>query len=321
MHELPRRVTFAGHDVPVDNPDVHRRISTWYNFYLSKPWQIVLWLERAHRFFPIIEESLVANDLPEDLKYLAVVESNLQPRAVSSADAEGIWQFTHDTAESFGLEITPLIDERGDVFTATEAAVQFLERAHADLEDSWVLASAAFNAGIDGIRSRVARQNTDDYWQMVFPPETEDYVPKAIAVKLIMENAHAFGLSPEHPLSEIRRVSIRVPDKPVYLSDIASFTGTSFREVWEANSHIGKPYLPPGEYALVFTTDSGRSADEVQAHLADRPYSRREYQVAESDTLETISEAVEVSVDELRAFNDLESSDTLTPGETVTYWR
>ena len=218
---LPEKVSFAGQEVPLDAADVSSRITVWYNFFLSKPWQVELWLQRGKIAFPFMEERLRASGMPLDLKYIAVAESNLNPRAISAAEAEGLWQFMERTAESFDLRIDAFIDERGDFIKSTEAAVSYLQRAREEIGSSWFLVCASFNLGIQGVQERILRQNSSNYWEMVFPPETEDYVPKIIAIKLIMENAEKFEFKVEEDWETMVKLEVETVEKPIFLIDIA----------------------------------------------------------------------------------------------------
>ena len=208
IYSLPREVTFAGENVPLERHDTYSRIMTWYNFYLSKPWQIELWQQRAEMIFPFIEEELQEHGLPMDLKYVAVAESYLNPRAISTAAAGGIWQFTARTASAFGLRMNVFIDERYDYVPATRAALDYFANAREEIGDSWHLVCASFNLGIRGVKDRMERQRSADYWTMVFPPETEDYLPKIIAIKLIMENAAELGFEPREAFGKVQKVEI-----------------------------------------------------------------------------------------------------------------
>jgi membrane-bound lytic murein transglycosylase D len=241
IYPLPEAVEFAGEVVPLDFADTRSRIGVWYNFYLSKPWQVELWLQRGMMVFPLIEEELRAREMPLDFKYVAVAESYLNPRAISAAGAEGLWQFTEGTARAFGLRIDPFVDERGDPARSTEAALSYLLRAREEIGPSWLLVYASFNLGIRGVQDRMLRQNSSDYWEMVFPPETDDYVPRIIAIKLIMEGAEGLGFKVGEDWEALVALEIDTDEKPMYLRDIAGLLGISLREVWLLNPQIWKP--------------------------------------------------------------------------------
>ena len=300
--------------------DVSSRIKVWYNFFLSKPWQVELWLQRGKIAFPFIEERLRSSGMPLDLKYIAVAESNLNPRAISAAEAEGPWQFMERTAESFGLRIDAFIDERGDFIKSTDAAVSYLQRAREEIGSSWFLVCASFNLGIRGVQERILRQNSANYWEMVFPPETEDYVPKIIAIKLIMENAEELGFKVEEDRETIVKLEVETVEKPIYLRDIAGLLGLSFREIWLLNPHIWKSYLPPGSYFLYLPASAKVSASDLSDFLNSLPYAKDSYTLREGETLRSIADGLGISLDELMSFNNLTSSRGIKEGTTVIYW-
>lgn len=321
IYSLPEKVVFAGENVSLEQNDTYSRIITWYNFFLSKPWQIDLWLQRSEMVFPFIEEKLQEHDLPLDLKYVAVAESYLSTRAISSAGAAGIWQFTASTAGAFGLHINASIDERFDYVLATEAALSYLKKGREEIGDSWNLVCASFNLGIRGVKDRMERQKSSDYWAMVFPPETEDYLPKIIAIKLIMENASSLGFRPQKGFRKVQRLKLQILEKPIYLKDIAERINLTFRDIWLLNPHIWKPYLPPGEYYFYLPQESEVKSLELSGYLDSLPYNRKIYTVSDGESLDSIAAKIGITKDELMSFNDIESSIKLDAGRQIIYWK
>ena len=292
---------------------------TWYNFFLSKPWQVELWLDRAEVVLPFVEEKLQERGIPLDLKYIAVAESYLNPRAISSAGAAGIWQFTERTGNAFGLEIDEFVDERYDYVPATEAALGYFEGAR-EATGSWTLACASFNLGIAGVTDRIHRQSTSDYWAMVFPPETEDYVPKVVAIKLIMENADSLGFKSEKVGRQAQRLELVTEQKPLYLTDLGEKINLTFREIWLLNPHIWKPYLPPGTYYFYLPDVLDVSASEINAFLNELPYIRESYTLQKDEDLDSVAGRLGITTDELESFNSLDSPDDVGEGDTIIYW-
>lgn len=322
VHDLPKTVTFAGEPVPVDDPEVYERVSTWYNLYLSQPWHASRWLERAEQVFPIVEPILEEHDLPEDLKYVAVLESSLDPRAIGEAGERGIWQFMPDTAEEFDLTMNRFVDERSDIAASTQAAAEYFRESREEISGSWNLAVASFNVGVDGVTARTARQGENDYWSMVFPPVTEDYLPKAIAAKLLMENASAFDIGPQVSHPEIRAFSVTLEETPLYLVDIAERIDVRFRQLWRANPHIWKPYLEPGEYTIYLPEDAAgdMSGEALETFLRDQPYEKRSLSADGERTIAEIADERGVTADELATFNDVSSGYTPEDDEEIVYW-
>lgn len=320
LYPLPEEIDFADERIPLDHADAEQRISYWYNSFLSRPWQIERWLQRAKVIFPLVEKELERRDMPADLKYVAVAESGLDARAVSSDEAAGIWQFTAGTAQDFELGMDRFVDERYDYEASTEAALRYLERAR-EAADTWTLACASFNLGITGVTDRMQRQSSSDYWSMVFPSETEDYIPRIVAVKLIMENASDLGLNSPEGTDPLKTVELETGDQPLYLADLAEAVDLTFRELWLRNPQIMKPYLAPGSYRFHVPDRPDLSAEAIKTILAEKRYVREVYSLQEGENLGSAAEELGISRDELETFNDVESSGDLTTGDELIYWR
>jgi membrane-bound lytic murein transglycosylase D len=188
---LPSKMTFCGVTVNLQDEDIRERLDREVltnAYFQSATIQI---LKRANRFFPEMEKMLKAEGIPEDFKYLAVIESSLQ-QAVSPAGAVGFWQFMPETSKEYGLLITPEIDERMNVEKSTRAACQYLKKAYAVFQD-WFLAAASYNRGMGGVSSDLEWQGATNYFDMHMNAETARYVYRILAMKLIMENPEAYG--------------------------------------------------------------------------------------------------------------------------------
>ena len=152
----------------------------------------MMMIKRANRYFPVIEPILKANGIPDDFKYLAVIESHLDPRIVSPARAAGMWQFMEATAKQYQLIVTPTVDERYHVERATEAACRYLRDAYAKYGD-WISVAASYNAGMGRISSEYARQNEASALNLWLVEETSRYVYRIFAIKQIFENPYKYG--------------------------------------------------------------------------------------------------------------------------------
>ena len=187
---IPEKVTFCGQEVPIDNVFVREAldrelISIMYNHSTT-----FLILKRAERYFPEIEKVLKSQNIPDDIKYLAVAESGLA-NVISPARAEGFWQFVLPTAKEYGLDTLVGWDERYDLEKSTIAACQYLKNKKAIFND-WPLACAAYNSGETGVKNRMKDQGCDNYWDLYTNTETSRYVYRIIAYKLIMENPQQY---------------------------------------------------------------------------------------------------------------------------------
>ena len=187
----PQSISFAGEVVPLDKHYVLERLDRELlvnNFWHSNS---ILVLKRAPKYFPIIEPILQENGIPDDFKYLAVIESGLT-HVVSPAGAEGFWQFMPQTARDYGLEVNGDIDERLHLIKATESAAAYLIDAYAEF-GNWTLAAAAYNAGVQRIKSSLEKQQTKSYYDLHLNEETSRYMYRILATKLIFESPERYG--------------------------------------------------------------------------------------------------------------------------------
>jgi peptidoglycan lytic transglycosylase D len=188
---IPDDLTFCGEKVPMQNFEVSERIEKEFivNTYFHS--STILALKKANRWFPVIEPILKRNNIPDDFKFLSVIESGLS-NAVSPAGAVGFWQFMEEPAVKYGLEVNDEVDERYNVEKSTEAACKYLNDAHSQF-GSWTLAAASFNMGIDGIQKQLLRQKTNNYYNLVLGDETSRYIARIIAVKQIFNDPKKYG--------------------------------------------------------------------------------------------------------------------------------
>lgn len=155
---------FCGETVPIDDPAIRERFEKELLLSLWDRPQVILWLKRASRYLPYIEQMLKDSGLPDELKYLAVAESVLRPHAGSRKGAIGFRQFTPATGRTYGLVIDEYRDERRDIFTSTAAAIRYLKQLFEDL-GSWTLAAAGYNMGEKGLMAEMLEQDTHDFYR------------------------------------------------------------------------------------------------------------------------------------------------------------
>ncbi len=186
-----KNIFFADERVPLENSDIWER----YDKELLKNtyWQsnTLLLFKRAAKYFPIIEPILEKNNLPEDFKYLALIESGLE-NVTSPKGAKGFWQFLKSTATEFNLEVNSEVDERYHIQKSTQAACDFLNSAK-DKFGSWTLAAAAYNMGKSGLLEQMNRQKSYSYYDLLLNNETSRYVFRILAIKEIIENPKKYG--------------------------------------------------------------------------------------------------------------------------------
>ena len=190
---LPQSISFAGEAVPLDKHYALERLDR--EVLVNTFWHSnsILIFKRAAKYFPIIEPILQENGIPDDFKYLAVIESGLT-HVVSPAGAEGFWQFMPQTAKDYGLEVNGDIDERLHLIKATESAAAYLIDAYAEF-GNWTLAAAAYNAGVQRIKSSLEKQQTKSYYDLHLNEETSRYMYRILATKLIFESPETYGFS------------------------------------------------------------------------------------------------------------------------------
>ncbi|TPN83525.1 lytic transglycosylase domain-containing protein [Aquimarina algicola] len=190
---MPDNLNFSGELVPIQNPDIRERMDR--ELLVNTYWQSngLLLFKRANKYFPIIEPILKEHGVPDDFKYLAVIESGLT-QAVSPAKATGFWQILKGTGKEFGLEVNQNVDERYHIEKSTEVACKYLKRAKKRF-GSWTLAAAAYNAGNGGINKQLVRQNAKTYYDLLLGEETGRYVFRIIAVKEILSNPKRYGFN------------------------------------------------------------------------------------------------------------------------------
>jgi len=189
--KIPDGLNFAGEPVPIEKADIKERIDR--ELLVNTYWQSngLLLIKRTHKYFPIIEPILEKNGIPNDFKYLAVIESGLQ-NVTSPAGAKGFWQIMKSTGRENGLEVNANVDERYHIEKSTQVACNYLNKAKKRF-GSWTLAAAAYNAGNAGVSRRVKSQMVNDYYDLLLPDETQRYIPRIIALKEILNNPEKYG--------------------------------------------------------------------------------------------------------------------------------
>ena len=209
-----------------------RELSSFTYFHSST----MLLFKRANRYFPIIEPILKANNIPDDFKYLAVIESLLDPAAVSTAKAVGTWQFMEGTAKQYGLAITPTVDERRDVAKATVAACKYLKDSYARFGD-WLDVAASYNAGPGRISGELANQKEESSLNLWLVQETTRYPYRIMAMKLIFENPYKYGfvLHAKDLYKPIKTKEVSGSTDILDLADFAKKQGVTYADIRRFN--------------------------------------------------------------------------------------
>ena len=300
-----------------------------------------LTLLQKERFFPLFEEALDRYGVPDEVKYLTIVESALNPEATSRVGAAGLWQFMYSTGKVYDLEVNSVLDERRDPVKATYAAARYLSDLHRVFDD-WTLAIAAYNCGPGNINKAIARSGGKrDFWQIYYnlPRETRGYIPSLIAVIYVMHYYEAHGLRARRLEVPVRTDTVMV-DRDVLMHYVAQATGVEREALRTLNPQYRVGLVPASSGPLAITLPTGkvelflRMQDSVYRWSADsllrRPLkvtpsggggshkggSGHYYTVRKGDTLSSIARKHGVSVATLKKRNGLKS-DNIRVGQRL----
>ncbi|MEN9929587.1 MAG: hypothetical protein RLZZ231_1508 [Bacteroidota bacterium] len=217
---FPLEVDFAGEKAPLQITDVKERFDRELLINANLHSSTLLIIKRANRAFPIIEPILAQYGVPDDFKYLAVIESALV-NAVSPSGAKGVWQFMPETAKEKGMEVNDVVDERYHLVKSTEAACKYLLAAKQKF-GSWTLAAASYNGGMNGVSKKIEEQKVTDYYDLLLTDETSRYVFRILALKEIMKSPDKFGFNVfDHELYASLPTKTIVVDSTI--TDLATF--------------------------------------------------------------------------------------------------
>lgn len=324
----------------IENPLIEHQYNSVVKGYIKG---YVVWnrekaegiLGRTVLYFPLFEDYLEKNNLPEKLKYLSVVESALNPHATSPVGAVGLWQFMPETGKEYGLEIDEFVDERRDPNKSTQAAIQYLSRQF-DKYDDWALALAAYNGGSGRVSRAIKRGRSKNFWRIrrYLPRETRNYVPAFIAATYLMEYYKEHEIVPNYPPLDLQITeTIQVYD---YISfyRIAQVTGLSMEAIESLNPAYKRgiiPESPDGHYLILprrvmqafrdyldtnrpdypgddFFNDSPVTIEQSKAGNNEK-YVRTTYTVKKGESLQQIAEALNCSAHQIIAWNHLEANE------------
>jgi hypothetical protein len=226
--EMPNYLEFASEKIPTENFEVYERMER--EFLSNTYWHsaTILAIKRANRWFPLIEPILKKNNIPDDFKYLAVAESNLE-NVISPAGATGFWQFMKPAGEKYGLEINSLVDERYDVEKSAEAACKYLRDSY-DMFGSWIVAAASYNMGHDGVKEQSERQKSKNYFNLVLNSETSRFVARIVSLKYILQNPEKYGfdIKSEDKYKPLEYSEVTLDSSVVDLADYAKSLGINY---------------------------------------------------------------------------------------------
>ncbi len=241
--ELPKSIAFANESVPLEIPDVRERLDKelQINCYLHS--NTIFLMKRAHRWLPQMEAILRKHNIPDDFKYLPLIESNLL-NVVSPRDAVGYWQILDTSGKEFGLEITRDVDERYDPLKATEAACKYLRQAYQKF-GNWALVAASYNRGMGGMQRALETQRVTSYYDLFLNDETSRYVFRILAIKEIIEHPEKYGfrVNPAHLYQEEPLRYIEVTETIPDLIAFAKANGSNYKLIKRHNPWLREDKL------------------------------------------------------------------------------
>ena len=317
---------FCEEVVPLQVTDVRERLEKELLLTLANRPQVILWIKRANRYLPLIESMLDEAGMPEDLKYIAVIESALRPHVQSTKKAVGFWQFMPGTGRNFGLRVNAQFDDRRSVFHSTRAAIRYLHKLHQDF-GSWNLAAAAYNMGEEGLRTEMMVQQETDYYRLYLPLETQRYMFRAISAKMILSDFQKYGFhltnADLYPPLSFERVDLRCPQRtPIRV--IAQAAGTYFKVIKDLNPEIRGHFLEEGEHTLLLPKGAGIDFQvrfEMTYTAWLQQHKETTYVVQKGDNLSIIAQKFDVPLNALLLWNRIKPHTPIHPGDVLLIYR
>jgi len=313
---------FCNEPVPLSDPDIRERLERELLVSLDNSDDIILWIKRANRYFPYIEKALKDQSMPDDLKYITIAESSLRPMVFSNKGAAGYWQFIEGTGSKYGLEINNDIDERRNFYKATQAALKYLKNLHA-IFDSWTLSAAAYNMGEDGLKSEIVVQKVNDYYKLYLNQETQRYVFRILAAKIIISNPAKFGyvlgkddLYWPRPFDTVEITA----SQPVPIHIIAQAANTYHKVIKDLNPQIRLYHLPAGTYQIAIPKGAADGFPARYEKLVKDWNSRKgeyAYTIRKGDSLAGIAARFNVPLKALTIWNRMSNGKKLVPGNKI----
>lgn len=291
--------------------------------------------QRMSTYFPLFEETLDRKGLPTDLKYVSIIESNLNPNAVSWCGATGLWQFMPYTAKGMGMQITPQVDERKSILEATETACDYFLQSQSIFND-WLLSIASYNCGAGNVKKAIRYSGgKTSFWDILpyLPKETQSYVPKFIAVAYVLNfTPHAL-----HQDNDRSAVLVTQPiEQSISLPKLAEYLGTESESIVALNRHFlgehthmsnGAKLVLPYDLNMSFCSQYDSSCSHAQVDPAALPISQsasssqtRTHVVSSGQTLSYIARRYGVSVSQLKSWNHLKS-DIIRVGQRLVIYK
>lgn len=320
--QFKKDIEFCGIKIPIEDQDVKERLEKEMLLILWDRPQVILWIKRAARFFPHVEKILKEYGLPQDLKYIPIIESALRPHAGSSKNAIGFWQFLGSTGKNYGLRIDSQVDERRNIFKSTHAACKYLKAMNEQF-GSYLLAVSAYNMGEYGLEREIQIQENNDFFTLYLPLETQRYAFRLFCAKLIYENPESYGFflkkSDLYPVFSFDTVQFKT-DFQIPLSAIAKAAQLPFKAVKDYNPELRGYSLGKGEYSILMPKGTAKIFEKnytSQYKNWEKMYNKKIHVVKDGDSLGKIAETYGISFFLLLKLNNLSTNSVIHPGERL----
>jgi membrane-bound lytic murein transglycosylase D len=336
LSEEPKETPAASNDQKIEELEIiptelNANVEKWIAYFQGRGREhMEKYLLRSTRYEALMKKVLRDNKLPEDLFYIALIESGFSSQAFSHASAVGYWQFIRGTGRRYKLNINKLVDERRDPVLSTQAAAYYFKDLYAQF-NSWYLSMAAYNVGEGRVIRAIKKYKTNDFWELArkrraLPAETDNYVPKFIAAKLIAKNPDKYGFDGIDYLPPIEFDHITV-DKPVNLRVMAEKMNYNYEDFKALNpKYKGEVAplendktlglrIPPGTYEVALAAAKDSVAD-AEVFIADQD-EFQDYKVKRNETFSTIARKFKTTVAYLRDINDYPRKRKLRVGTRI----
>lgn len=278
------------------------------------------WLERSGRYVPMMRQVFAEHGVPQDLVYLAMIESGFNSRAQSWAQAMGPWQFTERTGRNYGLQGDWWFDERRDPEKSTHAAARHLRDLHRQFDGDWYLAVAAYNAGSGRLQGAIRSSGTRDFWELAraehLQKETRQFVPKLLAALMIAKEPEKYGFTNLNYLEPLVYDVVKIP-AATDLEVVAELCGVSYEEIKALNPELKRWSTPPGRKNHALRIPAGTKERFTQAYAKIPANERLRYarhRVQAGDTLNKVAKQYNIRVEDIVALNRIDNARSLRVG-------
>ena len=311
---IPNQLFFCDELVPIDQEDIYDRLEK--EMIVNTYWhsKTLLTYKRSKKYFPIIEEILKENNMPDDLKYLVVAESGLE-NATSPAGAKGFWQFMKKTGQQYNLEINSEIDERYNLVKSSKAACKYLQYLY-DMFNDWTLAAAAYNMGENALKRNIQKQKVDNYYDLKLNNETSRYIFRIVAIKTIFESPENYGfyISDYNFLNYPETRIINISESIYNLAEYALSIGVNYKIIKNYN-----PWILNNQINI----NNGKSYDLLIPNKKNVKINSKVnfdtlyYKVQRNDDIYQISRKYNVDVSKLLYWNNILPTEKIKKGDKI----